>query len=472
MSARLGGPLPVRRVPRRAARRRPDEFAPRRSPSSPSARASTCVLPTSPRPRCSPLARGREHFDDAVAGAVARGDRALQRQVADRRAPPRSPASPRPRRTSCAAPDEFRAAAERARLPRRRRLHEAARPPRARAASACSPPNVDRRYALLEARPGPLPLRGRRGARRDRRGRLPAAARDGARDGHGAHGRRHLPRRPARARPRQDARGDARRPRHVLRDGRPARPRRRRRAACAPSSVSTGSVNVQFIGDHLLEVNPRISTIVYQEDLNLPYLAVRHAVGETRRGRARGRSHARRAPTRRALRYYDQVEFDEEWLSRAPRSGAAGRLAGAPVARLRARHGRLALRVAAPAAASTRTTCSRATTGGRDPDRLVAVGATIAQLGMVNSLFRFALEREGEARWRVVRTAHRRSSPCSARSSPSAWRCSRRSSRQAAARVGPGVALARLVRGPLDRPRLRADGRPLPRRAAAAALPR
>jgi O-antigen/teichoic acid export membrane protein len=30
---------------------------------------------------------------------------------------------------------------------------------------------------------------------------------------------------------------------------------------------------------------------------------------------------------------------------------------------------------------------------------------TIAQLGMVNSLFRFALEREGEGRWQVVRTA-------------------------------------------------------------------
>src|SRR3954463_7277198 len=36
---------------------------------------------------------------------------------------------------------------------------------------------------------------------------------------------------------------------------------------------------------------------------------------------------------------------------------------------------------------------------------IVAVCATAAQLGMVNALFRFALEREGEARWRVVRTA-------------------------------------------------------------------
>jgi O-antigen/teichoic acid export membrane protein len=36
---------------------------------------------------------------------------------------------------------------------------------------------------------------------------------------------------------------------------------------------------------------------------------------------------------------------------------------------------------------------------------LVAVGATIAQLGMVNALFRFALERTGDGRWAVVRTA-------------------------------------------------------------------
>ncbi|MDX6573441.1 MAG: hypothetical protein QOC86_2597 [Gaiellales bacterium] len=36
---------------------------------------------------------------------------------------------------------------------------------------------------------------------------------------------------------------------------------------------------------------------------------------------------------------------------------------------------------------------------------LVAVGATIAQLGLVNALFRFAAEREGEARFAVARTA-------------------------------------------------------------------
>ncbi|MDX6542105.1 MAG: hypothetical protein QOI71_3715 [Gaiellales bacterium] len=69
-------------------------------------------------------------------------------------------------------------------------------------------------------------------------------------------------------------------------------------------------VNVQFIGEHLLEINPRISTIVYQEDLNLPYLAVRHAVGELDEEQLGSYQDAVRT-TRRALRYYDQVEYDE-----------------------------------------------------------------------------------------------------------------------------------------------------------------
>ena len=68
--------------------------------------------------------------------------------------------------------------------------------------------------------------------------------------------------------------------------------------------------NIQLVGEHVIEINPRISTIVYQEDLNLPYLGVKHALGEitseelaTYAGRVR--------PTRRALRYFDQVEWDE-----------------------------------------------------------------------------------------------------------------------------------------------------------------
>src|SRR4029077_882275 len=33
--------------------------------------------------------------------------------------------------------------------------------------------------------------------------------------------------------------------------------------------------NIQLVGEHVIEINPRISTIVYQEDLNIPYLGVK-----------------------------------------------------------------------------------------------------------------------------------------------------------------------------------------------------
>jgi carbamoyl-phosphate synthase large subunit len=68
--------------------------------------------------------------------------------------------------------------------------------------------------------------------------------------------------------------------------------------------------NIQLVGEHVIEVNPRISTIVYQEDLNLPYLGVKHALGEIS-AEELGALAARARPSRRALRYFDQVEWDE-----------------------------------------------------------------------------------------------------------------------------------------------------------------
>ena len=68
--------------------------------------------------------------------------------------------------------------------------------------------------------------------------------------------------------------------------------------------------NIQLVGEHVIEVNPRISTIVYQEDLNLPYLGVKHALGELS-AEELGAYADRVRPTRRALRYFDQVEWDE-----------------------------------------------------------------------------------------------------------------------------------------------------------------
>jgi hypothetical protein len=68
--------------------------------------------------------------------------------------------------------------------------------------------------------------------------------------------------------------------------------------------------NIQLVGECVIEINPRISTIVYQEDLNLPYLGVKHALGELTDEEARALA-SRIRPTRRALRYFDQVEWDE-----------------------------------------------------------------------------------------------------------------------------------------------------------------
>jgi carbamoylphosphate synthase large subunit len=69
--------------------------------------------------------------------------------------------------------------------------------------------------------------------------------------------------------------------------------------------------NIQLVGEHVIEINPRISTIVYQEDLNLPWLGIKHALGEISEEEL-GEVASRIRPTRRALRYFDQVEWDSE----------------------------------------------------------------------------------------------------------------------------------------------------------------
>jgi carbamoyl-phosphate synthase large subunit len=68
--------------------------------------------------------------------------------------------------------------------------------------------------------------------------------------------------------------------------------------------------NIQLVGDLVIEINPRISTIVYQEDLNLPYLGVKRALGEISDDELRALA-GRVRPGRTALRYFDQLEFDE-----------------------------------------------------------------------------------------------------------------------------------------------------------------
>jgi carbamoyl-phosphate synthase large subunit len=67
--------------------------------------------------------------------------------------------------------------------------------------------------------------------------------------------------------------------------------------------------NIQLVGDAVIEINPRISTIVYQEDLNLPYLGLKHALGELDVDELAAIAGSVR-PGRKALRYFDQVEWD------------------------------------------------------------------------------------------------------------------------------------------------------------------
>ena len=67
--------------------------------------------------------------------------------------------------------------------------------------------------------------------------------------------------------------------------------------------------NIQLVGDAVIEINPRISTIIYQDDLNLPYLGLKHALGELDDDELAAYADRVR-PTRKALRYFDQVEWD------------------------------------------------------------------------------------------------------------------------------------------------------------------
>jgi carbamoyl-phosphate synthase large subunit len=68
--------------------------------------------------------------------------------------------------------------------------------------------------------------------------------------------------------------------------------------------------NIQLVGDRVIEINPRISTVVYQEDLNLPWLGVKRALGEVSDDEL-ALMRARVRPGRTALRYFDQVEWDQ-----------------------------------------------------------------------------------------------------------------------------------------------------------------
>jgi carbamoyl-phosphate synthase large subunit len=68
--------------------------------------------------------------------------------------------------------------------------------------------------------------------------------------------------------------------------------------------------NIQLVGDVVIEINPRISTIVNQENLNIPYLGVKRALGEISDDELAAFTPLVR-PGRTALRYFDQLEWDD-----------------------------------------------------------------------------------------------------------------------------------------------------------------
>ncbi len=69
--------------------------------------------------------------------------------------------------------------------------------------------------------------------------------------------------------------------------------------------------SIQFMGEKVIEINPRISTMMIQEDFNLPWLAVKRALGEASDDELRA-FQANVRPGHSVLRFFDQVEFDPQ----------------------------------------------------------------------------------------------------------------------------------------------------------------
>lgn len=265
-----------------------------------------CVLPTSSSEVLS-LAQGRTHFEMPLLVADAGGIARCQDKQATMLAAANAGVLV-PETYLASTPGEFREAAESLGYPAR---DICMKPPTAKGSRGFRilSAKIDRRWALLEARPGPLPL-----------------SVDEALEAIGPDDFPPLLVMELVTGPEHTVDG-------ICRDGElvlgHAKTREAMRAGLAmwfetvdrPDLVDAAGrlarelgldwlVNVQLIGDRLLEINPRISTVLYQDDLNLPYLAVRHALGELSRDELAALG-SRVRSTRRVLRYYEQVEWDE-----------------------------------------------------------------------------------------------------------------------------------------------------------------
>lgn len=70
-------------------------------------------------------------------------------------------------------------------------------------------------------------------------------------------------------------------------------------------------VNIQFIANRLIEINPRVSTFIYQNDLIAPYLAVKLALGEITEEDVKA-YRSKIDYGRRMIRYMDQLFHKKE----------------------------------------------------------------------------------------------------------------------------------------------------------------
>lgn len=72
------------------------------------------------------------------------------------------------------------------------------------------------------------------------------------------------------------------------------------------------NISLQFIGNKLIEINPRVSTFIYQPDLNEPYLAVKLCLEEISQQEIQSYQTSIRYG-RRMLRYMDQIFWDKDF---------------------------------------------------------------------------------------------------------------------------------------------------------------
>jgi len=68
-------------------------------------------------------------------------------------------------------------------------------------------------------------------------------------------------------------------------------------------------VNLQFIGDYLIELNPRISTQMFTNKMNIPYLAIKLILGEITEDEIMKYSNEVKKEFT-SLRYFDQIYFE------------------------------------------------------------------------------------------------------------------------------------------------------------------